>query len=50
MREFINILGTRVRLSRIQKYKQVKVDNELFIFKSEEDLKITVLELDQNFL
>lgn len=65
MKEFINICGTRVRLSTIKKYKQAdkkvlsiyytasskfKVDNELFKFEDEETLKMILLELDQYFL
>ena len=65
MKEFININGTRVRLSTIKKYRQVdeivlsiyysasiktRVDNEIFKFTNEEDLKIVLLELDQYFL
>lgn len=65
MKEFININGTRVRLSIIKKYRQVdeivlsiyysasiktRVDNEIFKFTNEEDLKIVLLELDQYFL
>lgn len=64
MKQFINIIGTRIRLSTIKKYKVVttnvlsiyyntsryKIDNELFTFKDSENLEITLLELDQYFL
>lgn len=65
MKTFININGTRIRLTTIKKYRHIaptvlsiyynassktRVDDELFKFENEEDARIVLLELDQYFL